>query len=53
MKNVTDISACHRLPDVELTQGIGRAARQVVFGTYGWDERVAQLRPVAHTEWAG
>ena len=45
MKNVIDINVCDRLPGVEQTQGIGRAAREVALGTYGWEQLVAQLRP--------
>ena len=50
MKNVIDMSTCHRLPDVEQTQSIGRATREVAPGTYVWIGRVARLRPVAYTE---
>jgi hypothetical protein len=46
MQNVIDINLCDRLPDVEQTQRIGRAAREIAHGQYGWDRLVAQLRPV-------
>src|SRR5688572_24108363 len=45
-KNVIDINLCERLPDAEQTQRIGRAAREIAHGQYGWDRLVAQLRPV-------
>jgi hypothetical protein len=46
MKNVVDINACDRLPDVEQAETIGRAAREIAHADYGWDQLVAQLRPV-------
>ena len=46
MQNVIDINLCDRLPDVKQTQRIGRAAREIAHGQYGWDRLVAQLRPV-------
>ena len=46
MQSVIDINLCDRLPDVEQTQRIGRAAREIAHGQYGWDRLVAQLRPV-------
>ena len=49
MKNVIDINLCDRLPDEEQTQWIGRAAREIAQGRYGWDQLVAQLRPVVRT----
>jgi hypothetical protein len=49
MQNVIDISLCDRLPDVDQTQRIGRAAREIAQGRYGWDQLVAQLRPVVRT----
>jgi hypothetical protein len=49
MQNVIDISLCERLPDAEQTQRIGRAAREIAHGQYGWDRLVAQLRPVVRT----
>jgi hypothetical protein len=49
MKNVIDVNLCERLPDVEQTQRIGRAAREIASGTYGWDQLVAQLRSVVPT----
>ena len=49
MKNVIDINRCDRLPDPEQAQLIGRAARAIARGQYGWDQLVAQLRPVVHT----
>ncbi|MBF8299711.1 MAG: hypothetical protein HW394_81, partial [Acidobacteria bacterium] len=45
MKNVIDINRCDRLPDLEQTGKIGRAAREIAHATYGWDQLVAQLRP--------
>jgi hypothetical protein len=49
MKNVIDINLCDRLPDEELTQRLGRAAREIARAEYGWDQLVAQLRPVVRT----
>src|SRR5678810_757299 len=49
MQNVIDINLCERLPDAEQTQRIGRAAREIAHGQYGWDQLVAQLRPVVRT----
>ena len=49
MHNVLDINLCERLPDAEQTQRIGRAAREIAHGQYGWDQLVAQLRPVVRT----
>jgi hypothetical protein len=49
MQNVIDINLCERLPDAEQTQRIGRAAREIAHGQYGWDRLVAQLRPVVRT----
>ena len=49
MQNVIDINLCERLPDVDQTQRIGRAAREIAHGQYGWDQLVAQLRPVVRT----
>jgi hypothetical protein len=45
MKNVIDIHACDRLPDLEQAETIGRAAREIAHADYGWDQLVAQLRP--------
>ena len=49
MKNVIDISLCDRLPDVEQTERIGLAARDIARAQYGWEQLVAQLRPVVRT----
>jgi hypothetical protein len=49
MKNVIDINRCDRLPDFEEAERIGRAARDVAHAEYGWDQLVAQLRPVVRT----
>jgi hypothetical protein len=46
MQNVIDISRCDRLPDDEQIRRIGLAARDIAHGRYGWDQLVAQLRPV-------
>ena len=46
MKNVIDINICDRLPDLAQTQRIGRAAREIAHTQYGWEQLVAQLRPV-------
>jgi hypothetical protein len=46
MKNVIDINRCDRLPDLDETQRIGRAARDLAHAEYGWEQLVAQLRPV-------
>jgi hypothetical protein len=44
MQNVVDINRCDRLPTVEESERIGRAARTVAMGQYGWDHLVSQLR---------
>lgn len=49
MKNVIDINLCDRLPDEEHAQRIGRAARAIAHAEYGWEQLVAQLRPVVRT----
>jgi hypothetical protein len=46
MRNVIDINECDRLPDVEQAEKIGRAAREIAHADYGWEQLVAQLRPV-------
>jgi hypothetical protein len=46
MKNVIDIAQCDRLPDPEAAERIGRSAREIAHARYGWDQLVAQLRPV-------
>ena len=46
MQNVIDINRCDRLPTVEESARIGRAARAVALGQYGWDQLVSQLRAV-------
>ena len=47
MANVVDINQCDRLPTPEESERIGRAARKVALGRYGWDQLVGQLRAVA------
>jgi hypothetical protein len=49
LKNVIDINRCDRLPDIAQAETIGRAARQLAHADYGWDQLVAQLRPVVRT----
>ena len=49
MKNVIDINLCERLPDDEQFGRIGRAAREIAHARYGWEQLVAQLRPVVRT----
>jgi hypothetical protein len=49
MKNVIDINLCDRLPDAGQNERIGRAAREIAQAQYGWDQLVAQLRPVVRT----
>jgi hypothetical protein len=49
MKNVIDINRCDRLPDAAQAETIGRAAREIAHADYGWDQLVAQLRPVVRT----
>jgi hypothetical protein len=46
MKNVIDINRCERLPEPAEAEKIGRAARDIAHADYGWDQLVAQLRPV-------
>ena len=49
MRNVIDINLCDRLPDFEHAQQIGRAARDIAHGQYGWDRLVSELRSVVRT----
>ena len=49
MKNVIDINRCERLPDFDEAEKIGRAARETAHAEYGWEQLVAQLRPVVRT----
>ena len=44
LTNVIDIAKCKELPDMEVTERIGRAARELAHSRYGWDQLVAQLR---------
>lgn len=46
MKNVIDINRVECLPGLEQAETIGRAARDIAHADYGWDQLVAQLRPV-------
>ena len=46
MKHVIDINHCDRLPAVADAETIGRAAREIAHADYGWEQLVAQLRPV-------
>ena len=46
MKNVIDIHQVDRLPTPDEAERIGRAAREIAHADYGWDQLVAQLRPV-------
>jgi hypothetical protein len=46
MKNVIDINQTQHLPGLDETQRIGQAARTIAQAEYGWDQLVAQLRPV-------
>lgn len=48
--NVLDIHQCDRLPGLEEGQAIGRAARDVALGQYGWASLVRQLRAAAPAE---
>jgi glycosyltransferase involved in cell wall biosynthesis len=45
-RNVIDINKCDRLPDFEQAAQLGRAAREIAHADYGWEQLVAQLRPV-------
>jgi hypothetical protein len=49
MRNVIDIGRCDRLPDLDEAGAIGRAAREIAHADYGWEQLVAQLRPLAQT----
>ena len=49
LKNVIDINRCERLPDTEEMVRIGRSARDIARAQYGWEQLVAQLRPVVQT----
>jgi hypothetical protein len=49
MKNVIDVNRCDRLPETDVTQRIGTAAREIAHAEYGWDQLVAQLRSVVQT----
>jgi len=46
MKNVIDINQCDRLPDIDQARLVGQAARDIARASYGWEQLVAQLRPV-------
>jgi hypothetical protein len=48
-RSVIDINVCDRLPDIDQTAQIGRAAREIAHARYGWDRLVAELRPVVRT----
>ena len=50
MENVIDIARCDRLPALDQTERIGRAAREIAHARYGWDQLVAQLRPGVRLE---
>ena len=50
MSNIVDINQCDRLPTAEESERIGRAARKVALGLYGWDQLVGQLRAVVPTK---
>jgi len=50
MSNVLDIHQCDRLPGVEESERIGRAAREVALGQYGWEQLVKQLRAATPAE---
>jgi hypothetical protein len=47
MKTVLDINLCDRLPGLDVIARIGQAAREVAHSRYGWDQLVAQIKPVA------
>jgi hypothetical protein len=49
MKNVIAVNRGDRLPDVDATQRIGSAAREIAHAQYGWDQLVSQLRSVVQT----
>ena len=49
MKNVIDINCCERLPGLDEAQQLGLAARAIAHADYGWEQLVAQLRPVVRT----
>ena len=42
-----DINRTDRLPDLDTIGRIGQAAREVAHSRYGWDQLVAQIKPVA------
>jgi hypothetical protein len=47
LRTVLDIHRLDRLPDADTLERIGRAARDVAHGRYGWDHLVSQIKPVA------
>ncbi len=49
MKNIIDINRCDGLPGVDEAKRIGRSARDIAHTAYGWDQLVAQLRPMVRT----
>jgi hypothetical protein len=49
MKNVIDINKCDQLPDAAAIDRIGLSAREIAHTQYGWEQLVAQLRPVVRT----
>ncbi|MBM3779805.1 MAG: glycosyltransferase family 4 protein [Acidimicrobiia bacterium] len=48
-RNIIDISRCDRLPSHDEAARIGRAARDLAHGQYGWDRLVERLRPAVRT----
>ncbi|MGE3274281.1 MAG: hypothetical protein AB7O67_04160 [Vicinamibacterales bacterium] len=47
MRTVLDINRLDRLPDADTLGRLGQAAREVAHSRYGWDQLVAQIKPVA------
>ena len=46
LQNVIDINVCDQLPAIDEAKRIGRAARELAHAHYGWEQLVAQLRPI-------
>ena len=46
-KTVLDINRLDALPALDVLAGIGRAAREVAHGRYGWDRLMTEIKPAA------
>ena len=46
-RTVLDINRLETLPSLDDIAGVGRAAREVAHGSYGWDRLIAEITPAA------